>query len=408
MNTRTRRSRIRMTNAAIVTFTCFVLSATTAFGGQEMEPLYNLTEARSLKPEIYPFDFAIIPSLFPVPQDNTVGTNDLRNAITLISFHKGKLKMDDHFRNAYDQLRGSGTYLPVFSGDTIGFGQSRRFLLFNFRNRRHERFRVTPSLEETIFKIAVADGPMRHFIFEIKEYDRQSTSHRDVSFNLQRLSLNDGEVRLVKKMPISNSTTWSVVDDKIFMWDFKAKNLRVLDMMFEPTHHPLADVINKHKNSVDFTWIYAHPTLPFAILEGSRYFETVISWGREDTRPKPLVGKGIALKQFLFSPDGKWLTFKAEHILQGQEKTYLMPVSEKSPNYLGSPILLSNQSFLDYCNTWTKNPTAFVAAGGDELYRWELTSNFYPEAGDMDLHDYIVQKDLEKLTREKRQGLGQD
>jgi len=26
----------------------------------------------------------------------------------------------------------------------------------------------------------------------------------------------------------------------------------------------------------------------------------------------------------------------------------------------------------------------------------------------MDLHDYIVQKDLEKLTREKRQGLGQD
>lgn len=60
------------------------------------------------------------------------------------------------------------------------------------------------------------------------------------------------------------------------------------------------------------------------------------------------------------------------------------------------------------CNTWTKNPTAFVAAGGDKLYRWELTSGFYPEAGDMDLHDYIVQKDLEKLTREKRQGLGQE
>ncbi|WP_225073355.1 hypothetical protein [Desulfuromonas sp. CSMB_57] len=60
------------------------------------------------------------------------------------------------------------------------------------------------------------------------------------------------------------------------------------------------------------------------------------------------------------------------------------------------------------CNTWTKNPTAFVASGGDELNRWELTRDAYPEAGDMDLHDYIVQKDLEKLTREKRQGLGQD
>jgi hypothetical protein len=178
--------------------------------------------------------------------------------------------------------------------------------------------------------------------------------------------------------------------------------------MFEPAHHPLADAINTHKKTVDFTWVYSHPTLPFAILEGSRYFETVISWGREDTGPKPLVGEGIALKQFLFSPDGKWLTFKAEYILQGKEKTYLMPVSEKYPNYLGSPILLMDRSFQDRCANWTQNPTAFVATSRDELFRWALTSNFYPEAGDMDLHNYIVQKDLEKLTREKRQGLGQD
>jgi hypothetical protein len=103
-----------------------------------MQELYDVTQARSLKPEIYPFPSGITPSMIPVPQDNTIATNDLRNAITLISFHKGKLKTDHYFRNAYDQLRGGGTFLPVFSGDTIGFGQDRIFLLFNFRNRRHE------------------------------------------------------------------------------------------------------------------------------------------------------------------------------------------------------------------------------------------------------------------------------
>jgi hypothetical protein len=166
MNSLPRRSRIRMTTAAIVTFTYLVFSATITFGGQPMEPLYNLTQARSLEPETHPFDFAIIPSLFPVPQDNTVGTNDLRNAITLISFHKGKLKMDDHFRNAYDQLRGSGTYLPVFSGDTIGFGQDLdAFCSLTSATVVTNRYRVAPSLEETIFKNRRGGRPHASFHF---------------------------------------------------------------------------------------------------------------------------------------------------------------------------------------------------------------------------------------------------
>jgi len=382
----------------------FAFSAT-AYGNEPMEPLYDVTQARGLKPEIYPFPSGITPSMIPVPQDNTIATNDLRNAITLISFHKGKLKTDHYFRDAYDQLRGGGTFLPVFSGDTIGFGQSRRFLLFNFRNRRHERYRVAPSLEETIFKIAVADGPMRHFIFEIKEYDRQSTSHRDVSFNLQRLSLNDDEVRLVKMLPISNSTSWSVVGRKIFLWEFEENNLRVLDMMFEPAHHPLADVINRHRKNLSFVLINPHPILPFAVLSGGEHGTTLISWRTDkDTVPIPLLRR---VSQLSFSPDGKWLTFK-KVLGMNSEATYLMPVSEKYPNYLGSPILLMDRSFQDRCANWTQNPTAFVATSRDELFRWKLTGDGYPEAGDMDLHDYIVQKDLEKLTREKRQGLGQD
>ena len=88
-------------------------------------------------------------------------------------------------------------------------------------------------------------------------------------------------------------------------------------------------------------------------------------------------------------------------------KTYLMPVSEKYPNYLGSPILLFDHHFNDNNFGWTTNPISFVGSRLNKLYRWELTNAAHPESDKTTFHDYIVEHDLEKLTRENRQGLGQ-
>jgi len=103
----------------VATVCAFLLSGAAAYGNEPMEPLYDLDQVRSFEPEIYPLPSGITPSMIPVPQDNTIGTHDLRNAITLISFDKGKLKTDHYFRNAYDQLRGGDAFLPVFSGDSL-------------------------------------------------------------------------------------------------------------------------------------------------------------------------------------------------------------------------------------------------------------------------------------------------
>lgn len=90
-----------------------------------------------------------------------------------------------------------------------------------------------------------------------------------------------------------------------------------------------------------------------------------------------------------------------------EKKTYLMPVSEKYPHYLGSPILLANGYFDEGRFAWTTNPVSFVGSSLDKFYRWEFTNEAHPESDKPTFHDYIVEKDLEKLTREKRQGLGQ-
>ena len=87
-------------------------------------------------------------------------------------------------------------------------------------------------------------------------------------------------------------------------------------------------------------------------------------------------------------------------------KTHLMPVSEKYPHYLGSPIQLLNDYFNDDNFAWTNNPISFVGSSQEIIYRWELTNKAHPESKKATFHDYIVERDLEKLTREKRQGLG--
>lgn len=84
-----------------------------------------------------------------------------------------------------------------------------------------------------------------------------------------------------------------------------------------------------------------------------------------------------------------------------------MPVSEKYPHYLGSPILLSKRSFAAGFGAWTTNPTGYVGTRLDEIYHWDLENQDFPGKGKMSFHDYVVQEDLKKLAREKRQGLGE-
>ncbi len=389
----------------VIIFICTCLFSSTTYGGNKMEPLYNLNEVKSLKPEVYNIGTDSLLSLFPVPQDNSIGTNDLNNAITILSFNKGKLKQDQYFKNAFDQVGGGGSFLPVIAPDTIGFGQVRRFVLYNFRTKSHQRYRIVVPLDETIQKIAIADARKRHFIFEIKEYDRKSEDPSDKTFNLLLMDLSGKEPRLIKEFNKGKGVTWSVAFDKIFLYYIGKDQLKVLNMNFEPSHHPLADVINQNKAKISFTRIHPHPYHPFAILEAGRKDEVVISWGQgRNKTPISLFGIGTTVTQFSFSPDGKWVVYKKESM--NENKTYLMPVSEKYPNYLGSPILLLNNYFdPNYCG-WTTNPISFVGSDG-EIYRWDLTNAAHPESDKATFHDYIVEQDLKKLTKEKRQGLGE-
>ncbi len=373
-------------------------------GGNKMETPYNINEAKALKPELYDVGTEISLSLFPVPQNNAIGTNDLNNAITLLSFHKGKIKFDKYFKNAIDDVEGGGEYLPVIAPDTIGFGQSRRFLLYNFRTRDVRYYRIVMSLEETIEKIAIADARRRHFIFEIKEYNSRSDDPSDKTYNLLLMDLSGKEMRKIKELNLGKGITWTVAYERIFLYCIRMDQLQVLSTNFEPSHHPLADVINNNKDKIDYTWIHPHPNLPFAILSGGDKGSTYISWGTARDATYHALFSGAT--EFSFSPDGKWVVYKKENFKDDTFGTYLMPVSEKYPHYLGTPILLLDNYFNPNNCGWTTNPIAFVGSSSNMLYRWELTKEAHPWIDKPTLHDYVVDYDLEKMKKDKQQGPG--
>jgi hypothetical protein len=375
----------------------------TVHGGREMVPLYDLKDSQSFTPQAFRCRSRNI-SLFPVPQDNSVGTNDIGNAVTIISFPKDKLDYETYFRNAVDDIGGGGKYLPVISPDLIGFGQTRSFFLFDFKKKIHHEFRIEMSIEKYILKISIADARQRLFIFEIKEFDPRSNSNKDYTKTLQLIDLRGEKPRVIKKMQMPQGEIWATINDKVFLYNRKIKQLQVLDMKLEPSHHPIEDAIERNKDKLDFSRIQLHPYLPFAILFDGKNAETVINWGeRRDNSPQALLTNAT---QFFFSPDGKWVVLQSGSIIEST-KTFLMPVSEKYPHYLGSPILLSNGDISGNKAAWTTNPTAFVGSSLDEILRWDLTNQPHPNSDRMSFHDYIVERDLEKLGKEKRQGLGE-
>jgi len=399
---------------------CILLFSTIALahGGKKMESKYlyeknDVKEAISLQPQSFKtgglFGGYNNVSIFSVPQNNSVGTNDMGNAITIISFPKGKIDYDKHFSRA-DDISGGGKYLPPISQDLIGFGQVRVFHLFDFKKKLHREYRIVFPFSKTIDNIAIADARLRHFLFEIESQKENPKNSFDVDKILQLIDLSSDKPLLLKEIHKEPGTVWTTTKDRVLLYEVFERKLSVFDMNLEPAHHPLEDVVKQYKDllnpikdEIGFSRIRLHPTLPFAILYGGYEGSTFVGWAKDrNCKPHLLL---LDSKEFSLSPDGKWATYKTSSVGKNSQ-TYIMPISEKYPHYLGSPILISKVSFNIGKAAWSTNPTAYVSSYGDNIFRWDLENQDFPEKGKMSFHDYIVQEDLKKLTREKKQGLG--
>jgi hypothetical protein len=108
--------------------------------------------------------------IFSVPTENSVGTNCLNNAITLIRFKEDQIQYNEVRRDFINGVGDGDKYYPgIFSDDWIGYTQTRGFLLFNLKNKSFADHIPIKSGDEYFKGVVPFDGSKLKFVFHVHE-----------------------------------------------------------------------------------------------------------------------------------------------------------------------------------------------------------------------------------------------
>jgi hypothetical protein len=376
-------------------------------------------------PEMYsPGNY--ISHIFAVPKNNTVGTNELNNAITLLEFKNSEeLEQRVVKKDFMEMVTGpfKFRFLPVWSDKEIAYSQSRGFLIVNISEKMVEVHTIIPGIDDEIENVAVLDGEKRIFVLEIISNAAGIGNYDKI---LRVIQFTNGSFSVLAEHPAGKKTSaytepWFVYDKKIFIYNDSITKLEVFDEQFKSINHPIAVAFNK--NQVGFRCmqeIVIHPTLPFALIveqgkwpteeqlskfdsltgtaldkatdvlfnEANRLTLYLFRWTEPDPKKQfvPLLSVTGSIwnsynpanrySDFTFSPDGKWVIFRDKTEGSDNPVFVTVPISTNNPLYLGKPIKLGKVLRQDAIgpegSAWTTNPTAFVMSDGVILYRWNL------------------------------------
>lgn len=221
--------------------TIMVLFNSYAYGENVMQPVYRLNKAsmKRLEPTVYPTKKTKIEGLFDVPIDNTVATNKIGNAITLIYFKNNKLKYETLKKNFLDYVSGGDDgYMPIFSEDTIGYSIGRGFLLFNIKTKKSNYYSIAGHFNYKLGGIFALDPDKKIFLFSVRDVsDKQPTF-------IRLMDLSSETSKTLKEKEIGNYGI-STRDDFLFAYD--NNEIFAMNQLLERVDHPLLEVFNKEK-----------------------------------------------------------------------------------------------------------------------------------------------------------------
>jgi hypothetical protein len=368
--------------------------------------------------------------IFAVPKNNTIGTNELNNAITLLEF-KNSEELEQHVvkKDFMEMVTGpfDFRFLPVWSAKEIAYSQSKGFLLVNLQDKKVEIHTISPGMYAgDIENVAVIDGAKRTFVLEVLSSNGNDYGENWDDKTLKVIQFSNDTFSVLAEHPAGKKTSaytepWFVYDKKIFIFNDSTTKLEVFDEQFKSVNHPIAESFNK--NRVGFRSmqeIVIHPTLPFALIVEQGKPPTKDKLNAADALPESECDKARSLiygdferktlylfrwtepdpkKQFVpllsvagsiwnsynptnsysdftFSPDGKWVIFRDKTEGSDNPIFVTVPISTNNTLYLGKPIKLGKVLRQDAIGpkgtAWTTNPTAFVMSDGLMLYRWNM------------------------------------
>ncbi len=396
-------------------------------------PDYNIINQKGGK-YFFPYNVPLkepISEIFPVPVKDAVGTLDFDNAITILKF-RGDTTPDYDIvaKDFLAEVVGDFEfgYCPVFSDEIIVYTQTRWAVVANIKTGKVITPILTMSLDDIIGGIISLDTTQNLFVIDL----RKPAGRAGFRKILHIMKYENKKFNSIGNLPAgidgAYSTPWIVHDRKIITYDSATNKLLCHDADLKPSTHPFMEIFNRNNGKFrKLKEMIIHPMLPFGLvveigkdldwerinamplneqadkIKRSLYKQQeihalyLLRWDTNDTNKQyiPIHTDTLSLlapfaaKQygrFSFSPDGKWLVLGHED--RGRDEYgnlgpggslqpffVAFPVSEKNPFFLGEPIFMGRTLLKDnYLTTtaWTTEPTAFVAADGLALYKWDL------------------------------------
>jgi len=390
-------------------------------------PDYNIINQKGGK-YFFPYNVPLkepISEIFPVPVKDAVGTLDFDNAITILKF-RGDTTPDYDIvaKDFLAEVVGDFEfgYCPVFSDEIIVYTQTRWAVVANIKTGKVITPILTMSLDDIIGGIISLDTTQNLFVIDL----RKPAGRAGFRKILHIMKYENKKFNSIGNLPAgidgAYSTPWIVHDRKIITYDSAANKLLCHDADLKPTTHPFVEIFNRNNEKFrKLKEMIIHPTLPFGLvveigkdldpkkIENLPYemisplakiaeIHTLylLRWDTNDSNKQyipihtdtlSLLAPFAAKKygRLTFSPDGKWLVLGHEDMSKDDHGNFYggalqpffvaFPVDEKKPFFFGEPIFMGRTLIKEnYLTTtaWTTEPTAFVAADGLALYKWDL------------------------------------
>jgi hypothetical protein len=396
-------------------------------------PDYNIVRQNDGSRFFFPYIVQVpgfIRDVFPVPVKDAVGTINLNNAITIVKF-KGDTTpdLDVVAKNFLDEVDGDFDFgfCPVFSDEMIVYTQTRWAVVADVKTGKVQTPVLTMSLDDYIIGIRSLDTASNKFLVV-----RATPGNNDYDKILHVMQYNDEKFTSLGEIKAgcwanNYDTPWLVHAKKIITYDSTANKLLCHDADLKPSTHPFVEIFNRKSGTFrKLKEMVIHPTLPFGLVveEGkdldwkqinamplneetdkikrALYKQQeihalyLLRWDTNDTEKQyipihtgtfsllpPLKVKKYG--HFSFSPNGDWLVFGHEDLKEDEFGNFIggkhhpffigLPVDEKKPFLFGDPLFLGRTMKPDAeykTSAWTTDPTAFVAADGFAMYKWDL------------------------------------
>lgn len=385
------------------------------------------------KRSLFPIVVAIgkqIENIFAVPAEDAIGTIDIENAISFLEFDDNKVKIKIIKKDFADEVSGEYdfSFMPVYSDEVIAYGQTRWMIFQNIKTKENKTEFIINNLDDLLGKITMLDS--HHKVFVIETLKPHGFLGRDKVLLLAQFADKGFVVNREVYAGIKSnaySEPWTTSAGKLFVYDNKARKIKVFDENGNPSTHPIQTIFENNREKFrQVKEILFHPELPFALIVEEGYdpdlekFEKqienkIITWNQYDSITDPLYKErdrhaiwllrwdtsdekkqliplmskiGNLIKSidavtyctnFQFSPNGKWLVFRDETPMRGKQSPVFIsiPVSEELPYFLGEPLylgkVLREGTMMEAKGTaWINEPTSFVVTDGLVLYKWEL------------------------------------